>query len=189
MEYSKNFEFALPSSNNDVDLADINEIANNFRKIDVNAVKKEEGKGLSTNDFTDEEKEKVEVALSGGVKRITESVEPHQLEDGIYIIDGDNGGEVFFNNIAIGDIVGNQSIYYGALFVTTDTYIGAKQTTLFIRDELTWLPRILITFVDSDGNYYEDSTAVFVDKKYVDEQIAEVKALINEASALIGGAE
>ena len=64
MEYSKNFNFALPSRDNDVDLADINEISNNFRKIDENAVKKEVGKGLSTNDFTDEYKSKVENALT-----------------------------------------------------------------------------------------------------------------------------
>lgn len=42
MEYSTNFGFVLPSSDNDVDLADINEISNNFRKIDENAVKKED---------------------------------------------------------------------------------------------------------------------------------------------------
>lgn len=41
MEYSTNFNFALPSRDNDVDLADINEISNNFRKIDEKAVKKE----------------------------------------------------------------------------------------------------------------------------------------------------
>ena len=64
MEYSKNFNFALPSRDNDVDLADINEISNNFRKIDENSVKKEVGKGLSTNDFTDEYKSKVENALT-----------------------------------------------------------------------------------------------------------------------------
>ena len=64
MEYSKNFNFALPSRDNDVDLADINEISNNFRKIDENSVKKEVGKGLSTNDFTDEYKAKVENALT-----------------------------------------------------------------------------------------------------------------------------
>ena len=65
MEYSKNFNFALPSRDNDIDLADINEISNNFRKIDENSVKKEVGKGLSTNDFTDEYKAKVEKALTG----------------------------------------------------------------------------------------------------------------------------
>lgn len=64
MEYSTNFNFALPSRDNDVDLADINEISNNFRKIDENAVIKEAGKGLSTNDFTDEYKAKVENILS-----------------------------------------------------------------------------------------------------------------------------
>ena len=63
MEYSKNFNFALPSRDNDVDLADINEISNNFRKIDEKAVIKEVGKGLSTNDFTNEEKEKLANAL------------------------------------------------------------------------------------------------------------------------------
>ena len=45
---------------------------------------------------------------------------------------------------------------------------------------MTWLPRILITYVDSDGNYYEDSTALFVDKKYVDEQIALLQSQIDE---------
>ena len=64
MEYSKNFNFALPSSANDVDLADINELSNNFRKIDENAVKKEEGKGLSTNDFTNEDKTKLNNSAS-----------------------------------------------------------------------------------------------------------------------------
>ena len=42
MEYSKNFNFALPSSANDTDLADITEIANNFRKIDEKATKKDD---------------------------------------------------------------------------------------------------------------------------------------------------
>ena len=42
MEYSKNFGFALPSSDNDFDLADINELANNFRKVDEKAMKKED---------------------------------------------------------------------------------------------------------------------------------------------------
>lgn len=64
MEYSKNFNFSLPSRDNDVDLADINEISNNFRKIDENAVKKEVGKGLSTNDFTNEEKKRLANALT-----------------------------------------------------------------------------------------------------------------------------
>lgn len=41
MEYSKNFNFTLPSRDNDVDLADINEISNNFRKVDEQATKKE----------------------------------------------------------------------------------------------------------------------------------------------------
>ena len=42
MEYSTNFNFSLPSRDNDIDLADINEISNNFRKIDEKAVKKED---------------------------------------------------------------------------------------------------------------------------------------------------
>lgn len=53
MEYSTNFNFSLPSRDNDVDLADINEISNNFRKIDENAVRKvdvdDEMSGTSTN--------------------------------------------------------------------------------------------------------------------------------------------
>lgn len=76
MEYSTNFNFALPSRDNDVDLADINEISNNFRKIDENAVKKEVGKGLSTNDFTNEEKERLanaptDIALTDNLLQLT----------------------------------------------------------------------------------------------------------------------
>ena len=46
MEYSKNFNFALPSRDNDVDLADINELSNNFRKVDENATKKQDFENL-----------------------------------------------------------------------------------------------------------------------------------------------
>lgn len=180
MEYSKNFEFALPSSANDVDLADINEIANNFRKIDEKAVIKEEGKGLSTNDFTDEEKEKVEVALSGGVKYITETVEPHQLENGIYIVDGDNGGEVFLINDEINEVMGTQTFCYGWVLVTTDTQIEAKQIIFFTKDEANYSPQIFITYVDGDGNYIDGMTRIFVGKDYVDEQIATLQAQIDE---------
>ena len=85
MEYSKNFNFALPSRDNDVDLADINEISNNFRKIDENSVKKEVGKGLSTNDFTDEYKSKVENALTSENIDQTYSPESENAQSGIAV--------------------------------------------------------------------------------------------------------
>lgn len=64
MEYSENFNFALPSSSNDIDIADINDISNNFRIIDAQVVKKEEGKGLSTNDFSNTDKNKLNAAIT-----------------------------------------------------------------------------------------------------------------------------
>lgn len=84
METSTNFSFNLPSRDND-DIADINQISDNFRIIDEKLaidqtfsetsenpqsgtaiagvlsgyVSAEVGKGLSSNDYTDEEKEKL----------------------------------------------------------------------------------------------------------------------------------
>ena len=130
-------------------------------------------------------------ALSGasGVKHITEFVEAHQLEDGIYIIDGDNGGEIFIDSYEIYDVTGFQTLCYGTVFVATDTMADAKQITVFAKDEHQWTPQICSFYVDNDGNCLEETEKIFVDKKYVDEQIAKVKAMIDEASALIGGAE
>ena len=82
MGYSENFNFALPSSDNDVDLADVNEISNNFRKIDENAVIKENGKGLSTNDYTDEDKALARASLQPADKaELTENIT--NLENGV----------------------------------------------------------------------------------------------------------
>lgn len=116
-------------------------------------------------------------ALSGasGVKYITEYVEAHQLENGIYIIDGDNGGEVFFNNDTIYQAIGTQNLYYGMVLVTTDTIAEAKQITVFAKDENNFTPQIFITYVDGDGNYIDGMTRIFVDKGYVDEQIASLR--------------
>jgi hypothetical protein len=58
MERSENFNFYLPSRDAD-DVADINQISENFRVIDAGVVKKVSGKGLSSNDYTDEEKNKL----------------------------------------------------------------------------------------------------------------------------------
>lgn len=98
MEYSTNFGFALPSRDNDVDLADINEISNNFRKIDENAVKKEEGKGLSTNDFTNEEKQRL--------KTVGDMVNPINTE--LQNIRVGANGRIYET---AGDAVREQSIY------------------------------------------------------------------------------
>lgn len=58
MQYSENYGFYLPSRDAD-DVADINQISENFRVIDASVVKKISGKGLSSNDYTDEEKSKL----------------------------------------------------------------------------------------------------------------------------------
>lgn len=58
MDRSARFGFYLPSRDTD-DIADINQISDNFRIVDGKMVEKVDGKGLSTNDFTDEYKQKV----------------------------------------------------------------------------------------------------------------------------------
>jgi hypothetical protein len=62
MERSTRFNFNLPSSSVD-DIADINQISENFRIIDEKMVESVEGKGLSENDYTAKDKEKVQGAL------------------------------------------------------------------------------------------------------------------------------
>ena len=62
MDISTNYGFFLPSRDTD-DIADINQISDNFRIIDGKMVEKVEGKGLSENDYTAQDKEKVQGAL------------------------------------------------------------------------------------------------------------------------------
>lgn len=71
MEKSANFGFSLPSRDTD-DIADINQISANFKIIDEKMVEREDGKGLSSNDYTDKDKQAVASignleALLGGI--------------------------------------------------------------------------------------------------------------------------
>lgn len=59
MIYSPNFHFNIPSRDVD-DIVDINQLSENFMQIDAVMVAKEEGKGLSSNDYTDEDKKKLD---------------------------------------------------------------------------------------------------------------------------------
>jgi hypothetical protein len=173
MEYSKNFEFALPSSNNDIDLADINEIANNFRKIDENAVKKEEGKGLSTNDFTDAYKEKLEKTgdTSGGFTAITEEVNAGDLDYGIYYIDGNNGGSL--------NVPDDNYFASGTIFVSPDADFGLKQVSILGIEPNLQTPIIVSYFYDEDGNF-ADIYDEFVSKTYVDASVNILQKQIDE---------
>ena len=123
-----------------------------------------------------------------GIKVITEQVEAHTLEDGMYIIDGENGGEVQFACDEANDY-GFTWLQSGFVFVSYDSRLGGKKISCFSTDEMYWYPILFTTTLDEDGYSIADTTDVYVSKKYVDEQIAEVKAMIDEASALIGGAE
>ena len=85
MKRSQNFNFFLPSRDTD-DIVDVNQLSDNFRTIDDKTVEKVAGKGLSSNDFTNEEKEKLESTV--GKKY------------------GTNNGEIFnsyANNVASGE--------------------------------------------------------------------------------------
>ena len=56
----------LKNGESDVDAEPINKLAEYVKKLNINKVDKEEGKGLSTNDFTDELKDKLENIENGG---------------------------------------------------------------------------------------------------------------------------
>ena len=56
----------LKNGESDVDAEPINKLAEYVKKLNTNKVDKEGGKGLSTNDFTDELKEKLEGIGTGG---------------------------------------------------------------------------------------------------------------------------
>ncbi len=208
MEYSKNFEFALPSSNNDVDLADINEIANNFRKIDENAVKKEEGKGLSTNDFSNKEKEKVENSLTAEDIDQNYNPESENAQSGIAVaqaLKGASGGsgiKVITEEVNAGKL--DYGIYYidgnnggwvnlpkvaidttfsgGMIFVSPNADFGGKQVNVFaISSDV--LPVILTYTFDEDGNYM-DIYNEFVSKTYVDAHFTTLQRQIDELATM-----
>lgn len=86
MEYSTNFNFALPSRDNDVDLADINELANNFRKIDEKATKKQDFENLK-NEVEDARVGADGKAYFSAGEAIRSQVEPISITwiDGYYI--------------------------------------------------------------------------------------------------------
>ena len=67
MQTSERFGFVLPSRDAPDDIADINQISDNFRIIDNKMVEREDGKGLSTNDYTTQEKRKLEKLSENGI--------------------------------------------------------------------------------------------------------------------------
>ena len=129
-------------------------------------------------------------ALSGasggsGISAIVEEINAGGLDYGIYYIDGNNGGCV--------NVPDN---YYvdGTVFVSPSADLGGKQVTI-CGISTDYLPFIVSYVFDEDGNYM-DIYDEFVSKTYVDasvrnlqKQIDDLGTMINEASALIGGAE
>lgn len=217
MEYSKNFDFALPSSANDVDLADINEISNNFRKIDENAVKKEDGKGLSTNDFTDADKSKLDGALSlenidqsynptsenaqsgvavaealsgvNGIKYITEQIEAKDLEFGLYFIDGNNGGYVTFYINECDNLFRliGASEIYEGVIIVSPSLIYDKAFSVFTSDTSGYYSLFNIGYLENQ--YSDTDITIYANKNYVDEKRAALQAQIGELREQIGGIE
>ena len=118
-----------------------------------------------------------------GIKYITEGVDLTQLEDGIYIIDGDNGGQINILNDELFELMQTSDFFYGMLFVTTDNQMGAKEITVIAKDEAMWYPQIFTVFIDNEGNYLE-GTKVFVDKTYVDEQAKVTNDKIKEINGI-----
>lgn len=115
-------------------------------------------------------------ALSGasGVKYIRECVSAQELEDGIYIIDGENGGELQFASEEANDY-GFFCLRSGFVFVSYDCNLGGKKISCFSTDEMYWYPILFTTTLDEEGYSIADTTDVYVSKKYVDEQIATLR--------------
>lgn len=123
MNKSTNYNFNLPNSAND-EVADINDISDNFVTIDSTMktientvetadtaikalqsgkVDKVSGKGLSSNDYTDTEKEKLQGIEAGATKNIidqTFSETSQNAQSGIAISGKLQGKQDFFGNLA-----------------------------------------------------------------------------------------
>ena len=86
METSENFGFKLPSRDSD-DIVDVNLLSDNFRVIDDVMVAKEQGKQLSSNDFTNEEKSKLESITVLDVNNISNAYKGYQSGSEITLTD------------------------------------------------------------------------------------------------------
>lgn len=146
---------------------------------------------LDNGDFIGEKGEKGDKGDTGasGVKYIREYVMAPDLEEGIYIIDEANSGCVYFNSDKFYQALDVNELYRGTIIVSYDYQMSAKQIVVFSRDDFKCCPKIYVCYIFEDGTYFDEFSDVFVPKSYIDEQIAEVKAMIDEASTLIGGAE
>ena len=115
-------------------------------------------------------------ALSGasGVKYIREFADAHKLEDGTYIIDGENGGEVWFGCDEANEY-GFDYLTSGFLFVSYDLNMSAKKISCFSTNTMDYFPILFTTYLYEDGSGVEGMTDIYVSKSYVDEQIATLR--------------
>ena len=115
-------------------------------------------------------------ALSGasGVKYIREYTDVHTLEDGTYIIDGENGGEVWFGCDEANEY-GFDYLTSGFLFVSYDFGLSLKKISCFSTNTTDYFPILFTVYLNEDGSSADDLTTIYVSKKYVDEQIATLR--------------
>lgn len=115
-----------------------------------------------------------------GIKYITESVEANTLEEGIYFIDGQNGGEFYFGDPDINAVTETDCFMDGAVIVTLDEVLGGKRITIISKNFVDYQPILFSVLIDNDGMCMDYTTTLYVSKHYVDEQIATLQSQICE---------
>ena len=130
--------------------------------------------------------EKLAQAMSGvnGIKYITEWTLIQNLEDGVYFVDVNNGGEVGISDAGILMDTFGGSIYTGMIISNYDAFIEAKRIIVLGNHFADDVPVIVTTFVNTDGTFIRDYDTVYVSKKYVDEQIAVLQAQVDEIKTM-----
>lgn len=121
---------------------------------------------------------------NNGIKYIRESVEAHQLEDGIYIIDELNGGSVYFASDKFSETFDYNDLYRGVIIVSNDESLTAKQIVVFSRDNSFYIPKIFVTYITEEGTFVDESTDAFMPKSYIDEQVKITNNKIKEINGL-----
>jgi hypothetical protein len=115
-----------------------------------------------------------------GIKYITESVEAHSLDYGVYMIDNNEGGFVTFydgETQNITDIILGQELYGGVIIVSKDL-VYDKMLTCFSTNSSGWA--IIFCVGVSDNEYGDADTLSFATTKDLKGDIAFLQAQIDE---------
>jgi hypothetical protein len=138
------------------------------------------GELITQREFIDKNYVDDKIKEINGIKYITESVEAHSLDYGVYMIDNNEGGFVTFydgETQNITNIILGQELYGGVIIVSKDL-VYDKMLTCFSTNSSGWA--IIFCVGVSDNEYGDADTLSFATTKDLKGDIAFLQAQIDE---------